>query len=191
MRVKSIKAKASLEPSGYRCPTSLLPHPNFIKERSLPASSISSALTSPHNPMKSDFLPHSSAKTAGSDVYVDHQQAKSKDSFFVLIVWHLTFLTALLARFSSLLFTPSALSGPNSSSSLFVDFLYCTKWQWLEPRPIIFLSPLSLPTFTDDFLIHIFHPDLSFKPQACISSRPIETLCILSALVRVGLVMLW
>lgn len=76
---------------------------------------------SPHNPMKSDFLPHSSTKTAGSDVYADHQQGISKGSFFVLIVWHPTFLTALLAGFPRSLFTPSAISGPNSSSFPFVD----------------------------------------------------------------------
>lgn len=38
------KSQRPSEPSGYRCPTSLLPHPNFLKEWSLPASSISSAL---------------------------------------------------------------------------------------------------------------------------------------------------
>lgn len=131
---------------------------------------------SPHNPVKSDFLPHSSAKTAESDVLADPPQGKSKGSFCVLIVWQLAFLTAPWACFSSSLFVPSAVPGPNSSSSLLVGFPYCTKGQWLEPRPIICLFPRYLLTFIDDFLIHMLHPDLSFKPQVCISSCPTETL---------------
>lgn len=40
-----VKVKALSEPSNYRCSTSFLSHPNFLKEWSLPVSSISSALT--------------------------------------------------------------------------------------------------------------------------------------------------
>lgn len=72
-----VKVKASLESSGYHCPTFSSAASKLFKGVVSTSFLHFLCTDSPSNPMKSDFLPHSSAKTAVSDVYTDHQQGKN------------------------------------------------------------------------------------------------------------------